>query len=65
LLAQLKAKELSSEEISSIAFASVLFGGSVWVSLPNMFDSLETAKLEDSLSLLHYQLAVRFNENLA
>ena len=65
LLAQVKAKELSPEEISSIAFASVLFGGSVWVSLPKMFNSLDSAKLEDSLSLLCSQLTVRFNENLA
>ena len=65
LLAQVKAKELSSDQISSIAFASVLFGGSVWASLPKMFGSLEPSKLEDSLSLLCSQLAVRFNSNLA
>jgi hypothetical protein len=65
LLAQVKANELTPEENSSIAFASVLFGGSVWDSLTKMFAGLDPVNLEDTLSLLHSQLTDRFNKNLA
>jgi hypothetical protein len=46
LLAQIKAKNLSVEEISSLAFASVLFGGSCWASLPRMFNLLDAQVLD-------------------
>ena len=65
ILAQSKVDLLSNEEISSIAFASVLFGGSAWKSLPNMFNSLEPAKLEDVLSFLEPLLTGKFNYNLS
>jgi hypothetical protein len=51
---------LSSEEISSIAFASVLFGGSAWASLPKMLSSLEPSKLDDTLSSLCSLLVAKF-----
>ena len=44
-LAQSMTDILSNEEISSIAFVSMVFGGSVWTSLPKMLNSLESTKL--------------------
>lgn len=38
------------ENTVSIAFASFLFGGSVWTSLPRMFASLDVDKLDQVLS---------------
>ena len=65
LMAQVTVEELKADKITSLAFASVLFGGSVWASLPKMFSSLDPAKLEDVLSLLRSLLQARFNLNLA
>ena len=64
LLAQKKVDDLSVEEITAIAFASVLFGGSVWASLPKMFHRVEPSKLEDVLCSLCPLLVPRFNDNL-
>ena len=36
ILAQSKTDVLSNEDIASIAFASVMFGGSAWANLPKM-----------------------------
>jgi len=64
-MAQDDVEELKAETIASIAFASVLFGGSVWASLPKMFNSVDPSKLVNTLLLLRSQLSVRFNSNLA
>lgn len=64
-MAQTIAGELTVKEIASIAFASVLFGGSVWASLPNMFNSLDPSKLEDVLSLWGPLISARFNKHLS
>lgn len=64
-MAQEDAEELKADTIASLAFASILFGGSVWASLPKMFDSLDPSKLEDVLLLLRSLFSVRFNSNLA
>ncbi len=64
-MAQNDVEELKPETIASIAFASVLFGGSIWVALPKMLNVLEESKLEDTLLLLRSLLAVRFNESIA
>lgn len=64
LLAQSMVKTLSTEEISAIAFASVLFGGSCWSSLPRLFNSLDPAKLDEVLMLLSPHFAAMFNECL-
>ena len=40
LKAQDVSDTMSIEEVTAIAFASVIFGGAVWSSLPKMFDSL-------------------------
>jgi hypothetical protein len=59
------AGDLSVEEITSIAFASVLFGGSVWASLPKMFNSIDPSKLEDVLLSFHSLLSIKFNDSIA
>jgi hypothetical protein len=53
--------ELSIGEIASIAYASILFGGSVWISLPKMFNTIDPSKLEQVLSLLSPLIAIKFN----
>jgi len=58
-------KTLSEEKISAIVFASVLFGGSCWASLPKLFSSLDPAKLDEVLILLSPHFAAKLNECLA
>jgi hypothetical protein len=58
-------KTLSVEEITAIAFASVLFGSSCWASLPKMFGALEPITLDDVLCSLRLLLASKFNDSLA
>jgi hypothetical protein len=41
LLAQEDVEELKAGTVASIAFASVLFGGSIWATLPKMLNTLE------------------------
>ena len=65
LLAHSKVEDLSSEKITAIAFASVLFGGSCWTSLPRAFNRLDSARLEDVLLSLRSLLATKFGERLA
>lgn len=64
-LAHTKVEELSAEEITAITFASVLFGGLGWASLPRMFCRLDAFKLEDVLSRLRPMLATKFIDPLA
>jgi hypothetical protein len=65
LLAHTKVDVLSVEVVTAIAFASVLFGGSVWASIPTMFSNLESSKLESVLDSLRPLMVAKFNENLA
>lgn len=65
LLAHSMVKTLSVEKISALAFASILFGGSCWASLPKMFNNLEPAKLDETFLLLSPRFATKFNEHLA
>lgn len=60
-----KVDELSTEEITAIAFASVLLGGSVWASLPRMFCRLDESKLTEVLFRLKPLLATKFTAPLA
>ena len=60
-----KTSNLSVEGFVAIAFASVLFGGSVWASLPKMFDNIESAKLECVLGFFEPLLYSKFSKNLA
>jgi hypothetical protein len=57
--------ELSDEQITATAFASVLFGGSVWASLPRMFCRLDESKLTEVLFRLCPILAAKFTLPLA
>jgi hypothetical protein len=58
-------KTLEAGESSAIAFASLLFGGSCWASLPKAFNALDPAKLDEVLLILSPLLAAKFNECLA
>ena len=64
LHAQTSVEDLSVEEIAAIAFASVLFGGSAWTSLPKMFSNIEPSKLDLVFHFLCPLLVARFNLNL-
>ena len=64
-MAHTKVEDLSVEEITALAYASVLFGGSVWASLPRAFQRLDSTKLDDVLRSLHSLLVTKFNDNLA
>lgn len=65
LLALESIGNLSIEEISSIAFACVLFGGSAWTSLPKLFASLDALKIEAVLVSFESLLTAKFSNNLA
>jgi hypothetical protein len=61
LAAQKEAEYISVEKIVALAYASILFGGPVWISLPKMFNSIDPSKLEEVLSLLCPMIAIKFN----
>ena len=64
-LAHTKVDELSVEQVTAIAFASVLFGGSAWASLPRMFYRLDEFKRDEVLSRIKPLLATKFTTPLA
>jgi hypothetical protein len=62
LSAQLRVDYLKVEEISAIAVASIVFGGSCWSLLWKAFHLLEPEKLDEVLCRLTPYLIARFGE---
>ena len=65
LQAQLTIKRFTVEQISSVAFASFLFGGFTWAGLPRMFESLDSNKLNEVLFRFAFSLSTKLDNNLA
>jgi hypothetical protein len=56
---------MTTEEINSIAYTSVVFGSSAWTGISDMFNSLSSAILEDVLTSFEISLRNKFEDSLA